>query len=158
MIAPFVKSGSGVPQATGPGLRNLLLFAFGFRVLPAEALDAARSVENLLLAGKERVASRADFDVDVAPVSRASQKGVAACAMHTRLVVIGVDSCFHDGSGTSVQNIDDIGACEDSQQRDPGSCCYLVTEGISLMFSARTQSPPSGNHLNQLLPVGLSTS
>ena len=114
-----MKLGSEIPRRGAWGSGNLFLFAFGLRVLAAEALDAARGVEYLLLAGEERVAGRADFDADIALMGRPGQKGITACAMHTRLMVIGVNSCFHNGSETSVENIDDTGAWKDSQQKAP---------------------------------------
>src|SRR5271156_2128937 len=41
-----------------------------FRVLAAEALDASGGIHQLLFAGKERVAGGADFNTDVALMSR----------------------------------------------------------------------------------------
>src|SRR4051812_37893364 len=68
---------------------------FRFGVLAAEALDAARGIHQLLLAGEERVAIRADFHVDVLPVRRPGHKTVAARAVHFDFVVVGMDSCLH---------------------------------------------------------------
>jgi hypothetical protein len=47
-------------------LRRLGLWRFVLGVLPTEALHASSGIEHLLLAGKERVASRANFNADVA--------------------------------------------------------------------------------------------
>ena len=60
-------------------------------VLPAEALHAAGRVDQLLLAREERVASRADFHVNVALVGRARLKGRSAGAHDANLGVIGVN-------------------------------------------------------------------
>jgi hypothetical protein len=66
-------------------------------VLAAEALDASRGVDQLLLAGKEGVASGADFDVDVALVGGAGLEARAAGAHNAHFVVVRVNSCFrHD--------------------------------------------------------------
>ncbi len=48
-----------------PVLRLRLLAVIGPRVAPAEALHAAGRIDDLLLAREERVAARADFDVDL---------------------------------------------------------------------------------------------
>src|SRR5580700_8869452 len=52
----------------------------GFVEFAAEALDAAGGVDQLLLAGEERVAGGADFDDDVALVGGAGLKGRSAGA------------------------------------------------------------------------------
>ena len=65
-------------------------------VLLLEALDAARGIDQLLLAGKERVAIGADFDADHFAFERgAGLKRIAAGAMHLHGMVIGMDSFFH---------------------------------------------------------------
>src|SRR5215831_16823271 len=66
-----------------------------FRVLAAETLHAAGSIEQFLLAGKERVALRADFYVDVALVGRTSSEMIAARALHAYFVVNGMNRCLH---------------------------------------------------------------
>jgi hypothetical protein len=48
------------------GLRCLGLAGIGLGILPAEALHASGGIHQLLLAGKERVAIRADFQVNSA--------------------------------------------------------------------------------------------
>jgi hypothetical protein len=57
----------------------------------AEALDATGRVDQLLLAGKERVAGRADFEHDIALVRGARGEVVAARTAHVGFVVIGVN-------------------------------------------------------------------
>src|SRR5207253_9185573 len=86
-------------------LHGNLLFGgcFGFScialgVLAAEALDAAGGVHELLLAGKERMASGTDFHADVALVGGPGDKCVTAGAMHANFVVAGMDGCFHVSS------------------------------------------------------------
>src|SRR5467141_4643001 len=63
-------------------------------VLLAEPLHAAGRVKQLLLAGKERVAAGADFDVNHGG-GRARDKRVAACALDGRPLVFGVNPGFH---------------------------------------------------------------
>ena len=77
--------------------KDLLLSRLGLGVLPAESLHAAGSIDQLLLAGKEWMAARADFYADVALMRRPGGKRVAARAMHTDFVIRGMNSCFHVG-------------------------------------------------------------
>src|SRR2546423_1808537 len=85
---------------------NLCVRAFGrrgrlrgrFRLLAValvEAVNAARRVNQLLLAREERVALRADFDVDVALLRRARLERAAAGAVDVRRVVVGMNSLLH---------------------------------------------------------------
>ena len=60
-----------------------------------EAIDASRSIDQLLFAGKERVASRANFDVQVALFGRAGLEGLAASAGNSYVDVFWVNSWFH---------------------------------------------------------------
>jgi len=62
-------SGFGLGGGGGCGLAGV-----GAGDLAAEALDAAGGIDQLLLAGEERVALRADFDDDVALVGGAVSK------------------------------------------------------------------------------------
>src|SRR5277367_2370030 len=84
------------------GLRGFGFAGVALGVFPAEAFDAAGGVHKLLLPGKERMAGGADFHADGAFMGRAGGKCTAARAMHVDLVVAGMDSCFHDGSYTSI--------------------------------------------------------
>ncbi len=87
-------------------LQNLLLggfdfcgsgFGSGVGVLLGEALDAAGGVNQLLLAGEEGVAVRADFDIQpVALDGRTGGEIVTAGAMHRYGVIVGVDTGFHE--------------------------------------------------------------
>ena len=96
--------GKGLRVGGGPGLVWLrLLCGFGFagvglRELAAEALDAASGVDQLLLAGKVRVAGRTDFDDDVALVRGASLKGGSAGALDVDVFVLRVNSLFRHGN------------------------------------------------------------
>jgi hypothetical protein len=65
------------------------------RILPAEALHASGGIHQLLLAGKERVAVRADFQVDGALVGGPGGKCVSACAVHAHFFIFGMDRCLH---------------------------------------------------------------
>src|SRR5215212_4434968 len=61
-----------------------------------EARDAAAGVEDLLLAGVERVAGRANLDVDLAAAGGAAGgELVPATARDRGLVVVGVDTAAH---------------------------------------------------------------
>jgi len=80
---------SGVRALRGRGRFRLLAVAL------VEAVDAARRVNQLLLAREERVALRADFDVDVALLRRARLERAAAGAVDVRRVVVGMNSLLH---------------------------------------------------------------
>ena len=62
--------------------------------LAAEALDAAGGVDQLLLAGEERVAGRADFDDQVALVRGAGVELIAAGALDVNGFVLRVNRFF----------------------------------------------------------------
>src|SRR4029079_10513530 len=64
-------------------------------VLLTEFVDAAAGGDYLLLARIERMAVRADFDLQVVTEGRARVEGVPAAAGHRDLFVLGVDSVFH---------------------------------------------------------------
>ena len=82
-----------------PGGSSRLRFGFHFGVLAAEALDATRCIDQLLLAGKERVAVGADFRVDVVFVRGARGEVVATCANHSNFVIVRMNSLLrHDSS------------------------------------------------------------
>ena len=69
-----------------------------FRLLAValvEAVNSARGVNEFLLAREERVALRADFDVDVALFSRARLERAAAGAVDCGRVVVGMNSLLH---------------------------------------------------------------
>ena len=69
----------------------------GVGVLLGEALDATGGVNQLLLAGEEGMAVRADFHAQhVALDGRASLKRVAASAVHRNGMIVGVNTGFHE--------------------------------------------------------------
>jgi hypothetical protein len=72
-------------------------FGGGVGVFLLETLDAAGGVHEFLLAGKERMAARADFDAQhLALNGRASLESVAAGAMNRNGVIVGVNTGFHE--------------------------------------------------------------
>ena len=71
-------------------------FGSGFLAIAfVEAIDASRGIDQLLFAGKEGVASRANFDVQVAFLGRARLKRLAASAGNIYFDVFWVNSWFH---------------------------------------------------------------
>jgi hypothetical protein len=64
-----------------------------------EALYAAFSVNQLLTAGEEGVATGADFNADVAFVRRTAPEDVAAGADDVDFVVSGMNPCLHGENG-----------------------------------------------------------
>ena len=64
-------------------------------VLLAELVDATGGVEDLLLARVERMAVRADFDLQVVSQSRARLERIPARAGDTDFFVIGMRIGFH---------------------------------------------------------------
>ena len=95
-------------------LSRFRLSGVALGVLAPEALDATRGVHKLLLAGKKGMASGADFHGNIALVSRAGDKCIAAGAMHANFSVIRMDGCFHVDSYTSIQPLDSTGVRKDS--------------------------------------------
>jgi hypothetical protein len=65
-------------------------------VFLAEFLNATGGVDNLLLAGVERMTLRADFDVQVFGHGRVGLERVAAATGHGDFVVRWVNIGFHD--------------------------------------------------------------
>jgi hypothetical protein len=76
--------------------RSLGLRRFFLGVLAAETFYSTGGVHQLLFAGKERMASGANFYVDVALMGRAGAEAVAARAHNANFVVSGMYGCFHD--------------------------------------------------------------
>src|SRR5579883_204964 len=80
------------------------LFLFGFRRRPdlliflLETVHTALGIHQLLPAGKERMAVRADLHADVAFVRRARAERVAAGANHVHFFIGGMNSGFHRGT------------------------------------------------------------
>ena len=76
------------------GLRRLGLARIRLGELAAEALDAASRVDQLLLAGKERVARRADFQDDIALVRGTRLEARCRRRTYSDVVIIRVNSLF----------------------------------------------------------------
>jgi hypothetical protein len=69
----------------------------GIGILFREAFDAAGGVNELLLAGEERMAIGADFDIQlVALDGRTGGEIVAAGAVHRDGVIVGMNTGFHE--------------------------------------------------------------
>ena len=78
-----------VPRAFLPLGRRL------FAIALVETIDASGRVHEFLLSGEERVASRTNFNVQVALLRRARLKGLAASATHGDFNVFRMNSWFH---------------------------------------------------------------
>jgi hypothetical protein len=65
-----------------------------FAELLAEPLDASSSIDKTLLAGEERMALRAHVRVNLR-LSRSGLERIAAGALHSRRMVLGMDIGFH---------------------------------------------------------------
>jgi len=71
-------------------------FGCGFLAIAlVEAIDASRGIDQLLLAGKEWVASGTNFDVQVTFLGRASFECLAARAGDGNINIFWVNSWFH---------------------------------------------------------------
>jgi hypothetical protein len=71
-------------------------------VFLGEALDAAGSVNELLLAGKERMAIGADFDVQSVAFNRGTRlKIVATSAVYGYGMIVGMNTGLHEISSLS---------------------------------------------------------
>ena len=60
-----------------------------------ESFDASAGINNLLFAGIERVALRADFDIDIVTCSRADLEFVAAGATYVDFLVLRMNILLH---------------------------------------------------------------
>ncbi len=80
-------------------------FGGGVGVFLGEALDAAGSVNELLFAGEEGVAIRADFDIQLVALNRrTSREIVAAGAVHRNGMIVGVNTGFHEAPFSRVRS------------------------------------------------------
>src|SRR5262245_12480143 len=77
---------------------RLLRRSAGRGVLLAELVDAPRGIDDLLLAGIERMAVRAHLDLQIVPERRARLERVATRAGDGDLFVLGMNGGFHGGS------------------------------------------------------------
>jgi hypothetical protein len=88
------KGAQGAPSG-----KTDLLFRGGLRVsvFLLETLNTTGGIYQLLLAGEKRMTIRADFYAQhIALDCRAGRKRMAARAMHSNVVIIGVNSRLHD--------------------------------------------------------------
>ena len=77
-------------------LGSCCAFGGGFLAIAlVEAIDASSGIDQLLLSGEERMASRTNFDVQIAFLGRASLEGLAASAANGYFDVFRVNSWFH---------------------------------------------------------------
>ena len=77
-------------------LRRCCRFGSGFlSIALVEAIDASGGIDQLLFAGEERMAGRANFDVQIAFLGRARFEGLAASAANGNFDVFWVNSWFH---------------------------------------------------------------
>jgi hypothetical protein len=85
-------------------------------VLLAEFVDAAARVDDLLLAGIERMAVRADFDLQIMTERGTRNERVPAAAGHSRLFVLRVDAGFHGRGRACSASVGKKGAqCSDEE-------------------------------------------
>src|SRR5437588_13044306 len=64
-------------------------------ITPIETIHASRGVNQLLLARKKRMASRADLNVQITFARRARLKSLAASAGHRDFLIFRMNSRFH---------------------------------------------------------------
>src|SRR6266404_3067215 len=64
-------------------------------ITPIETIHASRRVNQLLLARKKRMASRANLNVQITFARRARLKSLAASAGHRDFLIFRMDSGFH---------------------------------------------------------------
>jgi hypothetical protein len=94
------QKNAGHDNACGSKKRRLLLrgsgLGSGVGVFLGEALDASGGVDQLLFASEKGMAIRADFHSQrVALDGRTRRESVAARAMHSNSVIVGVNTGFH---------------------------------------------------------------
>ena len=76
---------------SGRGFRFRTLLA----ISPVEPIHAAGGIDQFLLAGKERMAGRANLDVEIAFARRTGFKSLATGAGHGDLFIFRVNSRLH---------------------------------------------------------------
>ena len=86
-------------KGAGGALCVMIFVRRSASVLLAELVHPAARVDDLLLARVERMAVRADFDLQIMAEGRARNERVTAAAGHGRVFVLRVNSGFHDLSG-----------------------------------------------------------
>ncbi len=93
-------------------------FGGGVGVLFGETLDAAGSINELLLAREERMAVRADFHAQhLALDGRARLESMAAGAVHRNSMIVGVNTGFHEAPFCRVRSARHLDKVEGLQPR-----------------------------------------
>src|ERR1700675_328959 len=99
-LGPSLVKSISVPLLTAVMLKLLFCgggFGGGVGVFLGEAFDAARGVHKLLLAGEERVAIGADFNVQPVPFDGGTGLEIAsASAVDGDGVIVGVNTGLHE--------------------------------------------------------------
>src|SRR5258708_7881389 len=127
---PPIAAATALPAAGAAGLLEPAL----------EALDAAAGVHQLLLARVERVAVRADLDVQLS-LRGARDERVPARAVHVREDVLGMDVGLHPPAR--------IAEAVSSATLPPETTATAVSPGSSLTFPdkrAAVVAAPAGSH------------
>src|SRR5262249_10814362 len=100
-------------------LKGLLLTGFSLGVFAPETLNPASCIHQLLLAGEERMAAGANFNMNIALVRGARSKAVSASAHYAHFVISGMDSCFHFSDDLDSEELDSTGLSLDSATVGP---------------------------------------
>jgi hypothetical protein len=93
--APAATGAENLPSFHENAGLALLLCRLDFGVFPAEAFYTAGGIDQLLLARKEGMATRADFHMDIAAMGGAGRKAVTARAHDADLIISGMYACLH---------------------------------------------------------------
>src|SRR5215212_4764081 len=110
---------------------------------PAEALDAAAGVHELLLARVERVAVRADLDVDLR-LRRAGHELVATRASHVRINVVGMDLGLHGYTKCSEAGADRYGPAQAMPRVSSASSASSTSPVESTLATSMPPAPHGG--------------
>ena len=107
MVVTPKTFGVGIVRRRGERAVQLSFFAradsFGAAVTLGEFLNSTCGVDEFLLAGKKRMAGRANTDSNVAP-GRAGVIHRAARANDVGLVIFWMDACFHSSKMSAERN------------------------------------------------------
>jgi len=107
-------------------------------VFLGEALDAAGSVNELLLAGKERMATGADFDVQSVAFNRGTRlKIMATSAVYGYGMIVGMNTGLHEISSLSRP------VCA-AELRERHTAASLGREELLIITGARSSAKSTG--------------
>ncbi len=84
-----------IERSMYPPIVQALCLLIVHAILPVKLIDTSARLGSLLLSGIERMALRTDFNVDIL-LGRTGNEGISAVACHSCLLIIWMDSCFHD--------------------------------------------------------------